>query len=72
MHSPEHDNVLPPDKMEEDGLLALFRLLLRQPPAGYDPKTYPICKRYGLTECRGRPRAGFNNGIASGFPFSWK
>jgi hypothetical protein len=30
-------------------LLALFRLLLREPPADHDFGTCPICKRYGIT-----------------------
>jgi hypothetical protein len=29
-------------------LLPLFRLLLRKPPKDHDPKTCPICKRYGI------------------------
>lgn len=31
-------------------LLALFRLLLKQPPKDHDVRTCPICKRYGITE----------------------
>lgn len=30
-------------------LVALFRLLLREPPPDHDFKTCPICKRYGIT-----------------------
>lgn len=30
-------------------LLALFRLLLREPPADHDFITCPICKEYGIT-----------------------
>jgi hypothetical protein len=30
-------------------LLALFRLLTREPPPDHDFKTCPICKRYGIT-----------------------
>lgn len=30
-------------------LVALLRLLTREPPPGHDFKTCPICKRYGIT-----------------------
>ena len=30
-------------------LLALFRLLLREPPVDHDFRTCPVCKRYGIT-----------------------
>jgi hypothetical protein len=30
-------------------LLALLRLLVREPPAGHDFSTCAICKRYGIT-----------------------
>lgn len=30
-------------------LIALFRLLMREPPADHDFRTCPICKRYGIT-----------------------
>ena len=30
-------------------LLALFRLLVREPPADHDFGTCPICKRYGIS-----------------------
>jgi hypothetical protein len=30
-------------------LVALFRLLLREPLPDHDFKTCPICKRYGIT-----------------------
>lgn len=30
-------------------LLALFRLLMREPPADHDFTACPICKRYGIT-----------------------
>ena len=29
-------------------LVALFRLLLKEPPSGHDFKTCPICKEYGI------------------------
>lgn len=31
-------------------LMALFRLLLKQPPKDHDVRTCPICKRYRITE----------------------
>jgi len=31
-------------------LIALFRLLMRDPPQDHDFRTCPICKRYGITE----------------------
>ncbi len=30
-------------------LIALFRLLMREPPPDHDFRTCPICKRYGIT-----------------------
>jgi hypothetical protein len=30
-------------------LIALFRLLVREPPPDHDFRTCPICKRYGIT-----------------------
>lgn len=30
-------------------LIALFRLLLKQPPKEHDFRTCPICKRFGIT-----------------------
>ena len=30
-------------------LLALFRLLIREPPPDHDFNACPICKRYGIT-----------------------
>ena len=30
-------------------LLALFRLLVREPPTDHDFRTCPICKQYGIT-----------------------
>jgi len=30
-------------------LVALFRLLLKEPPPDHDFKTCPICKEYGIT-----------------------
>jgi len=43
----------PASKNAENGnradLIALFRLLLREPPPDHDFKTCPICKRYGIT-----------------------
>jgi hypothetical protein len=30
-------------------LLALFRLLVREPPKDHDFRACPICKRYGIT-----------------------
>jgi hypothetical protein len=31
-------------------LLALFRLLIREPPKDHDFRACPICKRYGITK----------------------
>lgn len=36
--------------VEHGEILALFRLLTREPPPGHDFKTCPICKNYGVTE----------------------
>ena len=30
-------------------LLALFRLLIREPPKNHDVRACPICKRFGIT-----------------------
>jgi len=42
----------PPQTTEERGdqgaLVALLRLLTREPPPGHDFKTCPICKRHGI------------------------
>jgi hypothetical protein len=35
--------------VEHPELLALFRLLVREPPPDHDFATCPICKRYGIT-----------------------
>jgi hypothetical protein len=35
---------------EQPELLALFRLLMKQPPREHDCRTCPICKRYGIDE----------------------
>jgi len=35
---------------DRTALLALFRLLVREPPRDHDFRTCPICKRYGLTK----------------------
>jgi hypothetical protein len=35
--------------MPSSEILALFRLLVREPPPGHDFKTCPDCKRYGIT-----------------------
>jgi hypothetical protein len=35
---------------DRGALLALFRLLVRNPPRDHDFRTCPICKRYGITE----------------------
>jgi hypothetical protein len=37
------------DNAKRADLVALFRLLLREPPADHDFKTCPLCKRYGIT-----------------------
>ena len=34
---------------ERADLIALLRLLIREPPADHDFHTCPICKRYGIT-----------------------
>jgi hypothetical protein len=36
--------------VEHGEILALFRLLTREPPPGHEFKTCPICKDYGITE----------------------
>jgi len=41
---PEKDS-----QAREAELLALLRLLTREPPRDHDFKTCPICKRYGIT-----------------------
>jgi hypothetical protein len=38
------------DSVREAQLLALFRLLTKEPPPDHDFKTCPICKRYGITK----------------------
>jgi hypothetical protein len=39
-----------PDQQNERGaLIALLRLLTREPPPGHDFKTCPVCKKYGVT-----------------------
>ncbi len=35
---------------EPNALLALLRLLTREPQPGHDFKTCAICKRYGITQ----------------------
>jgi hypothetical protein len=40
-----------PDQRGEPGaLLALLRLLTREPPPSHDFKTCPVCKQYGITK----------------------
>lgn len=44
-----HEAAEEPAKPNIDpSLIALFRLLTRQPPADHDFATCPICKRYGI------------------------
>jgi hypothetical protein len=42
-----------PDDRQKDAerpeLVALFRLLMREPPADHDFRTCPICKRHGIS-----------------------
>jgi hypothetical protein len=38
------------ESVEPAEILALFRLLTREPPHGHDFKTCPICTEYGITE----------------------
>ena len=38
------------EPVDQAALLALLRLLTREPPPGHDFKTCPICQRYGITE----------------------
>jgi len=40
-----------PSKMVDDqaDLLALFRLLMKEPPRGHDFRTCLICQRHGIT-----------------------
>lgn len=40
--------VAPEEQNERGALIALLRLLTREPPAGHDFKTCPICKRHGI------------------------
>jgi hypothetical protein len=37
-----------PEESERADLVALFRLLLREPPPDHDFQTCPICERYGI------------------------
>jgi hypothetical protein len=39
-----------PQAVRQAELLALFRLLVREPPRDHNFRTCPICKRYGITE----------------------
>lgn len=38
------------EESERAALLALFRLLVREPPRDHDFRACPICKRYGITK----------------------
>lgn len=38
------------EEADRSALLALFRLLVREPPRDHDFNTCPICKRYGITK----------------------
>jgi hypothetical protein len=38
------------EESDQAALLALFRLLVREPPRDHDFRTCPICKRYGITK----------------------
>jgi hypothetical protein len=40
----------PSPRVERAELLALLRLLTRQPPPGHDFKTCAICRHHGITE----------------------
>lgn len=45
------DAATPSDQqVEQAALLALLRLLMREPPPDHDFKTCLICKRHGITE----------------------
>ena len=47
---PDKDRTLIDRETNDRGdLVALFRLLLKNPPPEHDFKTCPICKRYGIT-----------------------
>jgi hypothetical protein len=49
MPAAEKRNVCSGDQTEHQGeLLALFRLLVRQPLTDHDFQTCPICRRYGI------------------------
>ncbi len=38
------------EEADPAALLALFRLLVREPPRDHDFRTCPVCKRYGITK----------------------
>jgi hypothetical protein len=46
-HPKEHNET--PESAREAAVLALFRLLMREPPPDHDFRTCPLCKRYGIT-----------------------
>jgi hypothetical protein len=47
----EFGEIDPSDQRGEQGaLLALLRLLTREPPPGHDFTTCPVCKRFGITK----------------------
>jgi hypothetical protein len=52
--APEHAEIQstgarPAAEIGRADVLALFRLLMREPPTDHDFKSCPICKRYGIT-----------------------
>ena len=45
-----HPGNVPEERTENTALVALLRLLLREPPPGHDFDKCPICKRFGITK----------------------
>lgn len=45
----DHEETNITNNSDRADLVALFRLLLREPPPDHDFKTCPLCKRYGIT-----------------------
>jgi hypothetical protein len=45
-----HTPTASPPEASRDELVALMRLLLKEPPPDHDFATCPICKKYGITE----------------------
>ena len=48
--TPQTEEAVPASGEFRADLMALFRLLLKQPPKEHDFRNCPICKRYHITE----------------------